>query len=539
MRSRQKYLGSGFMQSSASTGGIRTPSTRTPSTMLSRYLIAMIGLIFFSNCDSDSKSIEGDPPVSQPDGAENQATGEQPDPGEEDPGQDNPDQPMPDQPNEISYPIDDVTTDDTWQWVADVPGAQCGRPMADGSPNTTGLGVNFNANSDTLLVYFQFGGACWTKENCANELSITPAELQDPNATIEVGALNLEGYKEAHFIADIDSPLEAPMTPAILLKALPSITVFGQSFDIDDEQVISPFADAQMAFFPYCTGDVFVGTKAEAGKTGIVHAGAKNIDAYIAQLKHFFAPPKAGHVPPKDIYLVGSSAGGFGAIVNAEKFIEAFPNAHINVISDSGVILERTLSASARTAVDNDIRNTWGVASPEDCENCDNSFFEVIPHLAAKYPDKLSYTLLSYQNDRIIEQFFEYQYRCERAESLATLFNETDIDGASSRDYPNIYHASSANPGHTMLDFLYLPLKGAVESTIATLPAPFNSTDFTTVLGLAGLPQGIIDFIDSAEDPFTDITDENNNLRSWLTRFRSPSLRTNIGALDDPLTVCP
>ena len=52
-----------------------------------------------------------------------------------------------------------TAADKTWTWV-DFPGAKC----RDGSD--TGIGVNFNAASDKVMIYMEGGGACYNAITC-------------------------------------------------------------------------------------------------------------------------------------------------------------------------------------------------------------------------------------------------------------------------------------------------------------------------------------------------------------------------------------
>lgn len=443
---------------------------------------------------------------------------------------------------EITYPIDDALVDGEWHWVPDVPGAQCGRPIVDPSgdtlPNKTGLGVNFNESSDKLMIYFQGGGACWNEETCGNNGPIIAYNADGTLSLERIGAMNLRGYDAEQFSKDVATPLEAPVTPAVLLKDL-SVSVPLPSWlggDLEFSQNISPFADAQMVFFPYCTGDVFSGRNSAAHETGVVHAGALNVDAYIRQLRHVFDQPE--RTAPTDIYLIGSSAGGFGAITNLDAFVAAFPEAKIHILSDSGVLLKRQPENTEGIEREHIIREAWSYQAPSDCDACADSLFDILPYYLKKYDDQMDYTLMSYLSDPLIADFFEYDYDCELPDSLAFLMDSTNIDGELKRDFPNFYHATSTLHGHTMLEFLYLPLYAAIETVVDAIPDPpfpLPAIDMELLLNLLAenniIPEEVVNILQQLDPPFTE------DLGEWLVAFRTGE-HPNLGEVPNVSEEC-
>ena len=435
--------------------------------------------------------------------------------GNEQPGDDGElgDPAPPEQISAVSFPIDDAPVDSTWQWVADVPGARCGRPLAAGIENKTGFGLSFNASSDTLVIYFQGGGACWDEESCARDVEL-PFD--------GIGAVNLAGYGEEEFKRDILAPLDFPFTPAVLFNnslVASLLTLLPNNTIASPESTVNAFADAQLVFFPYCTGDVFAGRQDAVADSGVYHAGAKNVDAYVAQLVHYYSATAA--VQPKDIFLIGASAGGYGAIVNAPTFIEAFPAADIHVVSDSGVILNRNADNVEGIELEVTVKEAWSFDTPSDCAACDDSLFEVLPYYLERYAARLNYTLMSYASDPVISFFFQYDYSCDRPETI-------DLLSA----YGNFYHVSSVQTGHTMLDFQYLPLVEQINEYIEGLGQA------SPLAAIVRANLGDFDQLASGElPPDFEVPFPNGNgvIHNWLMDYRQ-GVRSNIGA--DTLNAC-
>jgi hypothetical protein len=154
-----------------------------------------------------------------------------------------------------------------------------------------------------LVVYFQGGGACWDSLNC----------------------LYFHTYYEE----------------------VPPIGMFHDTegrgiFDQTNEE--NPFKDWSIVYIPYCTGDIHWGANdkvydaiapyasllAEEGTSfTIKHRGFVNFQFVLKWIKdNYDKPPK--------IFVTGSSAGSYGAIMGFPYIKEAFPWSHISVLGDAG-----------------------------------------------------------------------------------------------------------------------------------------------------------------------------------------------------------
>jgi hypothetical protein len=186
---------------------------------------------------------------------------------------------------------------DQWTWV-DFPETSCD----DGSP--TGIGVYNASASKNLLVFLNGGGACWDYDTC---FTINSA---------------------------VHGPFGKPEFDAAVASLPP-----GTAFDRNDPT--NPFSNWSYVYIPYCTGDVHSGdnviTYTKAGATMLSktyhHKGHANVLAYLKRLGSTFTAPSK-------VVISGSSAGGFGSMLNYVWFRWYWPKAQMYLVDDSGPPLE-------------------------------------------------------------------------------------------------------------------------------------------------------------------------------------------------------
>src|SRR4051794_23421324 len=160
------------------------------------------------------------------------------------------------------------TTPGQWDYVA-IAGAKC----MNGTD--TGIGVNLGTSGD-LVIYLEGGGACFNSSTCGS--------VAHPS-----------GWNASNYANEI---------------ALYNVGLFDR---IDEK---NPFKDATYAFVPYCTGDVHAGSKPD-GMGGRSFVGYVNIGKDLETIV-----PASKDV--RRVVLSGSSAGGFGALINYERTQAAF-----------------------------------------------------------------------------------------------------------------------------------------------------------------------------------------------------------------------
>lgn len=248
------------------------------------------------------------------------------------------------------------TTPKQWQYVP-VDGTLC----ANGTP--TGIGVNLGTSGD-LVIYLEGGGACFNDGTCR---SVAHAGGWGPDAFQS----NIEPY---------------------------NIGIFDR---IDDH---NPFHDATFVFVPYCTADVHAGSKPD-GMGGHMFVGYENIGKDLEYLI-----PQSKKV--SRVILAGSSAGGFGALINYDRTAKAFGDTPVLLLDDSGPPLEDSVLTPCLQQM---FRDAWNLdaALPADCAACNGSdgggMENALPYLADKYPDR-RLAIVTSTRDGTIRSFYGYGY---------------------------------------------------------------------------------------------------------------------------------
>jgi hypothetical protein len=248
------------------------------------------------------------------------------------------------------------TTPKQWQYVP-IEGATC----MNGTP--TGLGINLGTSGD-LVIYLEGGGACFNSGTCGS--------VAHPS-----------GWGPDQFTLNI-----APY----------NIGIFDR---LDD---LNPMHDATYVFVPYCTGDVHAGSN-PSGMGGRAFVGYTNVGAYLDYLV-----PKSTDV--RRVVLAGSSAGGFGALLNYDRTQQAFGDTPVYLLDDSGPPLG---DAYLTPCLQQMFRTAWNLdaALPADCAACKQAdgggMTNALGYLADKYPDR-RLGLISSNRDGVIRSFYGYGY---------------------------------------------------------------------------------------------------------------------------------
>jgi hypothetical protein len=204
-------------------------------------------------------------------------------------------------------------------------------------------------SSKNLLVNFMGGGACWDNKNCF-------------------------GTNTTTYFKGMDS-----------LSALAVRYAFNGI--MDERQSSNPFKDYNVLFIPYCSGDLHWGSKATTytdpttnASTTLQHRGFDNFLASIDYVKK-----NSDWTPASSdkIFVVGQSAGAYGAIYNFPYIKEIFPNNEVNVLADAGNGIVPTNwqseAATAKWGADTNIPSWMTLAITDDL----GTFFRKV---AAYYP---------------------------------------------------------------------------------------------------------------------------------------------------------
>jgi len=251
-----------------------------------------------------------------------------------------------------------VAPADQWTWV-DFPESRC----ASGTP--TGMAVNPHAGSTDLMIYFEGGGSCSNATTCWGP---------------KPGATNLNGYDATTFAN------AAPRAYAIL-----------------ERDGGNPFAGMNMAYVPYCTGDLHAGTSlmtltlSDGGQKPTYFYGANDLDLFLQRLVPTF--PQTAHV-----WVTGTSAGGYGTFLTFDQVQKAF-GVRVDILDDSGppLIVDGGTGNPGLFAI-------WGFVAPSGCSPC-AKMRDVLNYdlgVQATWSPSGRYGFLTFTEDTVISKDFGY-----------------------------------------------------------------------------------------------------------------------------------
>jgi hypothetical protein len=295
-----------------------------------------------------------------------------------------------------------------WTWI-DFPNAVCGSGQA------TGLGVNRTGRTTDVVLYLMGGGACWDEETC----------VTNPTASF------LDGFTSLHFAF---------------------ATIGFTNTPLDRNLAGNPFSGASLVFVPYCTGDLHAGDTVNTyGARIIHHAGHANTAAFLRRL----APTFPG---ARRVFLVGSSAGGYGAQLEYEAVAAAFPEAEVHLLADGAQLV---------TPADGlwDVwKAAWHTPLPAACTGCATEPGALVGHLAASHPDR-RFGLLASMQDDVLRGYFGYAADPAgfSAATQALLDAQYAADPTPWPDGANARAFALDTARHTMLDLLMTTVGPAPE----------------------------------------------------------------------------
>lgn len=283
--------------------------------------------------------------------------------------------------------VDDPGTDDNevpfrppsfGEWIKYEPeGATC----SDGSP--WAFYVEFSETSENVVIYFMGGGGCWDYESCVGGSARGATNLGEPlpdDYANEHTRFNLGGSELAIGVNQVYP----------LLNRDPSV---------------SPMADWNKVFVPYCTGDTYAGaiTTTYADPNGVApsvefqHQGHTNVLAMTAMLNQMFsAVPK--------LFVGGCSAGGVGAMTNYYFIRSGIGGVERGyLLNDSGPLFPSQAATSRSLPLQDRVRDAWDVdsvlATAPQTERLTMDFGEINRVLAEEFP-----------NDRLATTMFRLDY---------------------------------------------------------------------------------------------------------------------------------
>jgi hypothetical protein len=228
------------------------------------------------------------------------------------------------------------------------------------------LEVHLNSASKKFAIYLEGGGACF------NDASCTLLNVDLPSYVLGQGIFN---------------------------------------FNRSD----NPIRDWNIFYVPYCTGDVHAGSN-PAGYPGPV-TGPQSYTGY-TNLEHYLSRILATVPGATDELLVGSSAGGFGAGLNADLVAANMPASvqRFTMLDDSGPPMS---SQIIQPCLQDQLRKVWGLDSTflatcgAGCPTPNDYVYDWMTYLMNKYgrgplSAKFMGGLVSWTGDAIISTFYGF-----------------------------------------------------------------------------------------------------------------------------------
>ncbi len=262
-------------------------------------------------------------------------------------------------------------------WVKYAPdGAVC----SDGSQYA--FYVEFSETSDNVVIYFMGGGGCWDYDSCISG-----------NAR---GATNPNGLPDDYANEHLTLALGEMELPINVNQVYPLL---------NDDPEVSPMADWNKVFVPYCTGDVYSGSVINTYEdpdgvepdAEFAHVGHTNVLKMTEMLNEMF--PRV----PK-MFVGGCSAGGAGALVNyyfLRTGIQGVERGYL--LDDSGPLFPSREPTSRSLPLHDEVRTVWDadalIAKAPQPELLGNDFGALSQVLADEFPD-----------DRLASTFFRLDY---------------------------------------------------------------------------------------------------------------------------------
>lgn len=179
--------------------------------------------------------------------------------------------------------------------------------------------ARFSETSDNVVVFFEPGGGCWDYETCASGDPFNTECLKDPGSTCL-----RDDYATAYTHFDLpDEVAEIAEQFGIIDGDVPVDFAFSI---LSPDSVVSPMADWNKVFLPYCTGDTHIGNavRTYSDPTGqepdveFHHKGFENTQRVIDEMNRMFP-----EVPR--MMVTGCSAGGVAAMANYSFIREGMP----------------------------------------------------------------------------------------------------------------------------------------------------------------------------------------------------------------------
>ncbi|MDZ4727462.1 MAG: pectin acetylesterase-family hydrolase [Leptospira sp.] len=156
--------------------------------------------------------------------------------------------------------------------------------------------------SKNLLVNFMGGGACWDGKNCFGSNTTTYFNRMDSLSNLAV---------------------------RIAFSGI-----------LEERNAVNPFRDWNVLFIPYCSGDLFWGSKSTSYTDPTTGAATtldhKGFDNFLASIDYVKKNSEWTPDASNKVFVIGQSAGAYGAIFNFSYIKEIFPSNEVSIFADAG-----------------------------------------------------------------------------------------------------------------------------------------------------------------------------------------------------------
>lgn len=280
-----------------------------------------------------------------------------------------------------------------WTWI-DFPDAHC----ANGT--STGIGINLAPGVAPAFIYLMGGGGCWDEDSC--------------------------------YVKKLAANIESGFGPASFAALAPNLNA--GIFDRTNPD--NPFKNSHFVLVPYCTGDLHMGNAIQTyGGKATEHVGYTNLGSYLERLVPTFATSNR-------IVLSGTSAGGFGAIMNHPRTQLAFGSTRVDLIDDAGPWLPNPYLPEE---LEQKIRPAWALDQtlPSGCSGCPTDLSSIFGFAANENPAS-RLALITFSQDNVVKSYM----------SLDDAGFSAGLDAlhASLTGHPNLCYWQQAGTGHGSFD---------------------------------------------------------------------------------------
>jgi Pectinacetylesterase len=200
----------------------------------------------------------------------------------------------------------------------------------------------------------------------------------------------------------------------------------------------NPVGEWNMIYIPYCTGDVFAGSKPDGTVPGVdgkqQFVGYKNVGLFLDS----FGPSFANTTK---VLLTGSSAGGFGTLLNYDRvqmYFDKQPGkARVYGVTDSGIPFRQQYMAPC---LQKRWRDSWDLVMPEGCTSCTptGGLTEGIGTylFKEKYKDRVLGGMISAVEDGVIRAFYGPGLgECTNDPGTNAILSALNLGGYSGADF--------------------------------------------------------------------------------------------------------